>query len=56
MIGTLRRECLDNTIVFNERQLARVLQEYLDSWGCHPSFGHTFEMLKFVEGKLHDLI
>lgn len=30
LIGTLRREGLDNIIVFNERHLARVLQEYLD--------------------------
>ncbi len=35
MIGTLRRECLDNIIVFNERQLARVLREYLDYYHRH---------------------
>ncbi len=29
VIGTLRRECLDHIIVFNERHLRRVLQEYV---------------------------
>ena len=28
-IGTLRRECLDHAIVFNERHLRRVLHEYV---------------------------
>jgi len=35
MIGTLRRECLDNIIVFNEQQLERVLREYLDYYHRH---------------------
>jgi putative transposase len=30
MIGTLRRGCLDHMIIFNERQLHRVLREFLD--------------------------
>jgi putative transposase len=30
MIGTLRRECLDHVIIFNERQLYRILTEFLD--------------------------
>ncbi len=30
MIGTLRRECLDHMIVFNERQLHRIMTEFLD--------------------------
>jgi len=30
MIGTLRRECLDHMIIFNEGQLRRILNEFLD--------------------------
>ncbi len=30
MIGTLRRECLDHMIIFNERQLHWILTEFLD--------------------------
>ena len=29
MIGSIRRDCLDHTIIFNERHLRRVLQEYI---------------------------
>jgi transposase InsO family protein len=30
LIGSIRRECLDHVIVFNETGLRRVLQEYFD--------------------------
>jgi putative transposase len=30
VIGSIRRECLDHVIIFNERHLRRVLQEYFD--------------------------
>ena len=33
LIGSIRRECLDRVIVFNERQLRRVLESYLKY--CH---------------------
>ncbi|MCK4773601.1 MAG: integrase core domain-containing protein [Candidatus Krumholzibacteria bacterium] len=29
MIGSIRRDCLDHTIIFNERHLRRVLKEYI---------------------------
>ena len=38
LIGSIRRECLDHTIVWNERSLQRMLQEYLDyyhRWRTH---------------------
>ena len=35
LIGSLRRECLDHVIIFNERQLHRVMREYLDYYHCH---------------------
>jgi hypothetical protein len=28
LIGSIRRECLDHTIVFNERHVQRLLKEY----------------------------
>jgi len=34
MIGTLRRECLDHVIVFNERHLASVLHEFVAYYHC----------------------
>jgi len=40
VIGSLRRECLDHVIVFNERSLQRHLQRYLayyHDWRTHLS-------------------
>jgi len=40
VIGTLRRECLDNVIVLHERHLRRVLRSYTDfyhQWRVHQS-------------------
>ena len=40
LIGTIRRECLDHVIVFNERHLRRLLADYLDyyhRWRTHQS-------------------
>jgi transposase InsO family protein len=34
VIGTIRRECLDHMIVFNERCLCRHLQMFLDYYHC----------------------
>jgi putative transposase len=30
VIGSLRRECLDHIVIFNERHLRRVLSTYID--------------------------
>ena len=30
MIGSVRRECLDHVIVFDERYLRRILRKYVD--------------------------
>jgi putative transposase len=38
VIGSIRRECLDHLIIFNERHLRRVLREYLDYY--HRSRTH----------------
>jgi len=40
LIGSIRRECLDNVVVLGERHLRRVLSNYLDHyhrWRCHRS-------------------
>jgi putative transposase len=40
LIGSIRRECLDDVIVLNERHLRRVLQSYVDyyhTWRVHRS-------------------
>ncbi len=40
LIGSIRRECLDHVIVFNERHLRRILSRYVDyyhRWRVHQS-------------------
>ena len=40
MIGSIRRECLDNVVVLSERHLKRIPSTYLDHyhrWRCHRS-------------------
>ena len=40
MIGSLRRECLDHIIIWNERSLRRALKQYLvyyHAWRTHLS-------------------
>jgi putative transposase len=34
-VGTIRRECLDRTLTFSERQLWRVLAEYETHYNTH---------------------
>ena len=44
VIGSIRRECLDNVVVFGERHLRRLLGDYLDhyhAWRCHRSLART---------------
>jgi transposase InsO family protein len=40
MIGSIRRECLDNVVVLGERHLRRILKDYFahyHRWRCHQS-------------------
>jgi putative transposase len=40
MIGSIRRECLDNVVVLSDSHLRRILTDYLShyhSWRCHRS-------------------
>ena len=34
VIGSIRRECLDHIVFFNERHLRRVLSSYVDYYQC----------------------
>jgi transposase InsO family protein len=34
VIGSIRRECLDHIVIFNERHLRRVLSSYIDYYQC----------------------
>ena len=43
LIGSIRRECLDHVIVFNERSLKRILRSYID-YGCVAKIGHRAEL------------
>ena len=44
VIGTLRRECVDNVIVLHERHLRRVLRSYID-------FYHRWRVHQFGDGR-----
>jgi putative transposase len=40
VIGSIRRECLDHLVIFNERHLRRVMSSYVDYYQVtrtHPS-------------------
>jgi transposase InsO family protein len=40
LIGSVRRECLDNVVVLSERHLRRILKDYFSHyhrWRCHQS-------------------
>jgi transposase InsO family protein len=40
MIGSIRRECLENVVVLSERHLRRILKDYFSHyhrWRCHQS-------------------
>ena len=40
LIGSIRRECLDNVVVLHQRHLRRILTAYFDHyhrWRCHQA-------------------
>ena len=52
LIGSIRRECLDHVIVFNERSLRRILQSYVDyhqHFRTHLSLGKDAPMTRQVQ-------
>ncbi len=34
LLGTLRRECLDNMLILNDRHLYRIMEEYITWYNC----------------------
>src|SRR5712672_161887 len=41
VIGSLRRECLDYIVIFNERHLRRVLSRYIDYYHQRAPISHS---------------
>jgi len=60
VIGSIRRECLDHIVIFNERHLRRVLSSYVDYYqsrvnrrdqgpsGCDPPIPHRCVIFRKV--------
>jgi transposase InsO family protein len=62
LIGSLRRECLDHVVIFNERHLHGVIREYLDYYHhhrTHQALEHDCPVPRLVEdpdqGKIIEL-
>ena len=53
VIGTIRRDCLDNVIVLGERHLRRLLADYFENyhrWRCHRSLEMDCPTPRSVQG------
>jgi hypothetical protein len=51
VIGSIRRECLDHLVVWNERSLRRHLQRYLEyyhEWRTHLSLDKDAPVMRAV--------
>jgi transposase InsO family protein len=56
VIGSIRRECLDNVIVLDERHLRRLLGDYFahyHRWRCHRSLAMDCPAPRSVQGPEH---
>ena len=54
VIGSIRRECLDNVIVLGERHLHRLLGDYFEHyhrWRCHRSLAMDCPVPRRVQGE-----
>ena len=52
LLGSIRRECLDHVIVFNERSLRRTLRSYVDyhqCWRTHLALGKDAPITRKVQ-------
>ena len=53
VIGSIRRECLDQVVVLNERHLRRLLSDYLEHyhrWRCHRSLEMDCPVPRLAQG------
>jgi len=53
VIGSIRRECLDNVVVLHERHLRRVLSEYFahyHRWRCHQALDMDCPEPRSIQG------
>jgi transposase InsO family protein len=54
MIGSIRRECLDNVVVLHERHLRRILTAYFEHyhrWRCHQALGMDCPEPRPIQGR-----
>jgi transposase InsO family protein len=54
MIGSIRRECLDNVVVLHERHLRRLLTAYFahyHSWRCHQALAMDCPQPRLIQGR-----
>ncbi len=52
LIGSMRRECVDHVLVFNERSLQSILRSYIDyyqHWRTHLALGKHPPVSRVVE-------
>jgi transposase InsO family protein len=54
VIGSIRRECLDNVVVLHERHLRRILTAYFDHyhrWRCHQGLAMDCPQPRPIQGR-----
>jgi hypothetical protein len=54
VIGSIRRECLDNVVVLHERHLCRILTAYFDHyhrWRCHQALAMDCPQPRPIQGR-----
>jgi|SRR5579862_1617661 len=59
LIGSIRRECLDNVVVLHERQLRRLLASYFahyHRWRCHQGLAMDCPAPRPIQGPEHGTV
>ena len=55
-VGTIRRECLDRTLILGRRDLAAVLAEYVEHYNCHRPHRSLSQRAPSVAGETPALV